>query len=147
MIHTEHFSFEEFILSPVAIRNGIVNDPPDHLLPNILKTMTGLEKIRSIVDAPIKVLSGYRCEELNRIIGGHKSSQHIKGQAADIICPKYGNAYQLAKAILEEMDSCGVDKLILEFGRWVHVSFNDSPRKEVYTIRSVKEGYIKGLMA
>jgi hypothetical protein len=146
MIHTEHFSFEEFILSPTAIRHGIDNNPPNNVLPDILRTMNGLEKIRSVIGLPIRITSGYRCEALNRLVGSHKSSQHIQGRAADIISPRYGNAFQLAKAISEEMDSCGVDKLILEFGRWVHVSFTAIPRKEIYTIRSVKEGYVKGLM-
>lgn len=30
------------------------------------------------------ISSGYRCEELNRLVGGVKNSQHLTGEAVDI---------------------------------------------------------------
>ena len=42
-----------------------------------------LEDIRVHFGKPVSVTSGYRCEAHNRAIGGSKSSQHLKGTAAD----------------------------------------------------------------
>ena len=146
MIQTEHFTFSEFVMSSTAIRHGIDNTPSQNLLPNIKRTLDGLERIRSAIGLPIHINSGFRCDQLNRLMGSHKSSQHLKGQAADIIAPKYGNPYKLALAIVEDSNIINFDSLILEFGHWVHISFTAIPRNSVFTIRNLKEGYIKGLV-
>lgn len=44
-----------------------------------------LQGLRDIVRAPVKILSGYRCPEHNRAIGGTNKSQHVAGNAADIL--------------------------------------------------------------
>lgn len=48
------------------------------------------QKIRDLVDAPIRVNSGYRCPEHNAKVGGVKNSYHTQGLAADLSCEKYG---------------------------------------------------------
>lgn len=49
-----------------------------------------LEEIRSLFGAPLKVTSGYRCEEHNaQIPGAVKNSYHTKGLAADILIPDH----------------------------------------------------------
>ena len=42
-----------------------------------------LEAIREQT-GPITIMSGYRCPDHNRAVGGAKSSQHLLGTAADI---------------------------------------------------------------
>ena len=49
-----------------------------------------LEAIRIKLDAPIQILSGYRCESHNRACGGAKHSQHMLGNAVDIKTTKMG---------------------------------------------------------
>ena len=45
-----------------------------------------LEKLRSILgDKSIIITSGYRCPAHNRAVRGSPNSQHMKGNAADII--------------------------------------------------------------
>jgi uncharacterized protein YcbK (DUF882 family) len=44
----------------------------------------GLEALRNLVDAPIRILSGYRCAAHNAEVGGRPNSQHLTGRAADI---------------------------------------------------------------
>lgn len=46
--------------------------------------MSKLQALRDAFGAPIEVPSGYRCPDHNRNVGGAKSSQHVKGNAADI---------------------------------------------------------------
>lgn len=51
-----------------------------------------LDAIREEFDAPLRVTSGYRSEAYNKRIGGAKSSQHIKGAAADISPIRFSKA-------------------------------------------------------
>lgn len=44
----------------------------------------GLQKLRDKTGRSITILSGYRCPEHNRKVGGAKLSQHPQGTAADI---------------------------------------------------------------
>lgn len=58
-----------------------------------------LEKIRSKVNEPIYINSGYRCKNYNRRVGGVSNSQHLLGNASDIHC-KHTDAIQLGEIIL-----------------------------------------------
>ena len=46
--------------------------------------IASLEALRDRIGTPIHILSGYRCPEHNRAVGGAASSQHLLGKAADI---------------------------------------------------------------
>ena len=61
-----------------------------------------------------------------------KTSQHMTGQAADIIVPRFGNPTEVAAALRDS--GIEYDQLILEFGRWVHVSFGPKPRHQALII-------------
>ena len=43
-----------------------------------------LQRARNIANLPFKILSGCRCEEHNKKVGGVKNSAHVKSLAADI---------------------------------------------------------------
>jgi len=45
-----------------------------------------LEPVRSKF-GPVSIHSGYRSKAVNEAIGGSKTSQHMKGEAADFHCP------------------------------------------------------------
>ena len=42
------------------------------------------EPLREWVKGPIKITSFFRCEELNKTIGGSSKSQHCEGRAIDV---------------------------------------------------------------
>jgi len=140
---TEHFTLEEFIRSLKAKVMSIDNTMPEHLMLSAVRTCEGLERIRSIFGMPIVLISGYRCEELNREVGGSKTSQHMKAEAGDILCPAYGIPHDVAKAIIDNMKFVRFDQLIKE-KNWVHVSFSLQPRYEILTL--TKDGYLPGLV-
>jgi zinc D-Ala-D-Ala carboxypeptidase len=54
------------------------------------------------------------------------TSQHMTGQAADFISPGFGSPAEIAAALRDS--GIEYDQLILEFGRWVHISFAPKPR-------------------
>ena len=142
-----HFSLEELIASETAVRSGIDNTPPEELLANLRVLAEGLEKVRAALGGrPIHVNSGYRCLTLNAAIGGAKSSLHLKGLAADIICPQYGPPLAVCRAMVSAR--VRTDQVIHEFGSWCHVAFAPPgvvPRAELFTIASATRGYERGL--
>lgn len=135
---TEHFTLEEFVHSGKARVLSIANDPPVGMVETMRKTCEGLERIRLLLGAPIIITSGYRCPELNEAVGGSKFSQHMAGEAADIICPDFGSVHQVALAIRDNAALIGFDQLIKERSssgvEWVHVSFSSRSRNQVFSM-------------
>ena len=135
-----HFTIEELTRSQTATRNGIDNTPED--LSNLMRIAWFLESLRSKLrleypGAVIIVSSGYRSPELNLVIGGSKTSAHMKGLAADISCPDI-TPLELAQFIADTMADEGFDQVIHEFERWCHVGLSEGlPRYELLT--AVKE--------
>lgn len=118
---SQHFTLDEFTLSQTAERRGIDNTPPPHVMEALLRTAAYLEDVRARLGAPVIISSGYRCLELNRVVGSKDSSQHITGEAVDFTAPGFGAPRQVVDALAES--EVPYDQLILEFGRWVHISF------------------------
>lgn len=83
---TKDFSYRELEASSVAERKGICNVITSFSVRDAVKELaeTVLQPLRDRVGHPLRVNSGYRCPELNREVGGVPSSQHVKGEAADI---------------------------------------------------------------
>ena len=128
-----HFSLEELCTSQTAARLGLSNEPSPDILRNLTKTAIGLERVRQVLNNnAIHINSGYRSLKVNAAVGSKPSSQHVNGQAADIICPTYGNPDKIIKAILAS--DVQFDQVIREFDSWVHISFADNPRKQALII-------------
>ncbi len=122
---SQHFTLAELTASSKAQQLGLDNTPPPELMPRLVLTAEMLERIRSTLDAPITVTSGYRGPDVNRAVGGVSSSDHTRGHAADIVAPTYGTPYQIAKALAPLVSVLGIGQLILEGVKgkqWVHVS-------------------------
>jgi hypothetical protein len=84
-----------------------------------------LEPLRVAMGKPIKISSGYRCEKLNKAVGGVYNSQHLKGQAADI---DIQGDMEFGRKIFDYIKNhLPFDQLIWEHTAsgtyWVHVSF------------------------
>jgi hypothetical protein len=143
---SKHFTLEELTFSQTAARLGIENTPDSDTLSNLRGLSNFLEAIREKIKKPIYITSGYRSHELNKKIGGSKTSAHISGLAADIIAPSYGTPADLAE-IIAALD-LAFDQLILEFGKWVHVSVAEKPRGQILTAINTSKGvaYRAGLV-
>jgi zinc D-Ala-D-Ala carboxypeptidase len=130
---TEHFELEEFIVSDTAARCGINNDPPIVVMPALARTAQGMEAVRDELGGlPITITSGYRSLELNRLLRSKDTSQHVRGEACDFICPGFGDPHAVAEKL--SASTIDYDQLIVEFGRWVHISFSDMPRRQALVI-------------
>jgi hypothetical protein len=112
-----------------------------------------LQPLRDAYGVGIKVNSGYRSPDVNAAVGGSRTSDHCKGQAADIEIPGVANA-DLAQYIA---DNFHFTQLILEFytqgipdSGWVHVSYDaNNLKRQVMT--AVKQNgrtvYLPGIVA
>lgn len=141
---TEHFTLTEFIRSDRAKAMGIDNTPPESVIKALMNTMEGMERVRSVLKFAVIVLSGYRSEAVNKLVGGSSQSQHILGEACDFICPKFGFPHEVAKILELNKDKIGFDQLILEKS-WVHISFGPRDRRQALTL--VGKKYLRGIVA
>lgn len=135
---SKDFTLSEMLKSKKADGLGISTqyNPPAEIV-NSLRDLCVhiLQPLRDKV-GPIKVNSGYRCPALNAAVKGQKTSQHLKGEAADIEGINCTNA-QLFKAI-QDLE-LPYDQLIWEFGTekepsWVHVSYGIRNRRMILYI-------------
>lgn len=136
---SEHFTLAEFERSNKAVQLGLDNKAPADLLPRLIRLAELLERVRSTLNVPITVTSGYRGRQLNSAVGGVTNSDHSQGQAADIVAPQFGTPYQVAKVLAPLVSTLGIGQLIYEkFGNtaWVHVSTRipDNVANRVITI-------------
>lgn len=79
MIKTKNFSQTELERSSRASKAGIDNSIPQKYLDNAQELLNGLQVIRDALGKPIQITSGYRCERLNKLVGGVPNSSHLKG--------------------------------------------------------------------
>lgn len=130
---TNNFTLEEFTFSQEAQRKGLDNTPVKGILSKLINTAESMELVRNLLyGAPIIISSGYRSPEVNSAIGGSKSSQHMRGEAVDFTCPKFGTPEQIVRMIKNSV--LDYDQLILEFNSWVHISFSDKNRRQTLII-------------
>lgn len=116
-----NFKLSELIHSDKAIEHNINNMPDINSLDCMLDLICYcLQPIRDIFGKPIIITSGYRCQEVNKLVKGSSNSQHTKGQAADFII----KGIPVADIIeIIEKSSIEYDQLINEYDKWVHISY------------------------
>lgn len=124
---TMHFTIEELYASATAKAKGINNKPNVQQMVNLVYLAAYvLEPLRVAIGEPIKIGSGFRCRELNAAVGGVATSQHMKGQAADLCID--GDMKKGRKWFEYIKNHLPFDQLIWEKNPktgsyWVHVSF------------------------
>ena len=135
----KYFTFQEMIASDTAKQKHINNVPVQpETIDNIIYLMDNLDALREAWAAPIRVSSGYRCEKLNKAVGGVSDSQHVKGEAADII-PANGDLDKFKAFCREHFKHYDFDQCINEPG-WIHISFskNKQNRKQFLITKDKK---------
>lgn len=133
---SDHFTLAEMTFSATAARKGIANIAPPPIVEQLILTADRMEKVRDLLGGhPIRVLSGYRSEAVNRAVGGSRTSAHRTGHAVDFVCPGFGTPAQVAAHLAKHLT--GYDQIIEEFGQWVHVGFGPGQRLQKLTARKV----------
>lgn len=131
MADFKYFALKELCSSDVATKKRIDNFP-SWVVVEHLKELTEkiLEPLRVAWGSGIKVNSGYRCDALNRAVGGVSTSAHKQGYAADLV-PTNGKIDEFGKFVKEWLvkNRIKFDQLIWEkqgMTKWVHISLKSS---------------------
>lgn len=140
-----NFTLAELTRSATARRAGLLNVPSPLVVNNLTELcLRVLQPLREAWGGPIVVGSGYRCPELNRLVGGVKNSDHIYGCAADIhalsdLRADNERLFRLAVVMMKRGELRDVKQIIDEYDyNWVHISWQDgrsSKRRQVLHIR------------
>lgn len=118
---SKNFNYHEFEHSEAARQYRIMNIISTPEVRDAVKSLVAnlLQPLRDKVGRPLNISSGYRNAELNAKVGGVATSQHCKGEAADVWCATL-TPYQLARVVLE--NGIPYDQMIL-YPSFVHLSY------------------------
>jgi hypothetical protein len=129
----KYLTIEELIKSDTAKSNKISNIPSSWEKDCLIALIENvLDPLREAYGKPIIVTSGLRCEKLNNLVKGAKTSQHRFGQAADIRSKE--DTKEENKKLFDLIIKLNLpfDQLIDEKTySWIHISFSKKPRKQV----------------
>lgn len=144
------FTLNELCASPTARERKIDNSPDATQVAALrLLAINILDPIRASLGVPLFVRSGLRVPALNAAVGGKPNSQHMKGEAADLVAPAFAQSdvLMLMQRILAL--NLPFDQAILEHwdpavrrARWVHISHRrlGQQRGEVLTVVVTPDG-------
>lgn len=134
-----HFYLGEFTVT----NTGLDNTPPVHILDRLFYLAYRMEDVREVIgNKPINVNSGWRSDAVNEAVGGVPNSDHKNGYCLDFTV-KGMTPYDICKEIL--LSKIKFDQLIQERGRWVHISFAPSMRRQMLTLPKRGSKYLLGL--
>lgn len=139
---SKHFKLSEFTRSATASAKKIDNTPSLLVVSNLQQLCIHvLEPLREHFNCPITISSAYRCQALNKAVGGVATSQHMTGEAADIHLPSSAIGKKWFVWLMDQ----DFDQLILEKSTptstsyWIHVSYRQNGNNR----HQVIEGLVK----
>lgn len=124
----KNFKLSEFFVSSTADKNGIKNEPSLDERATIVRNINllvdnVLDPVRDKFCTPVIITSGYRCPQVNKLVGGSKNSQHMSGCAADFHI-KGGTYLMMRQVFLNIYDTMDFDQLIYYRSKnIIHVSY------------------------
>ena len=140
---TPHFTLEEMTRTNVKL--GYLDQqrqtqPDAQVIDNLTRVCQWLEKVREV---PIIINSGYGCKELNRLVGGCPTSNHLTGCAADIRVNSKEQLLRYAVRLLDISDETGqdFDEILLERNSreyWLHFAVRPkNNRRKIHLINVI----------
>ena len=138
-----NFRYYEFIKSYEAERLGIENIPNEEQWQNLEKLAVNiLQPVRKEF-GPIRISSGFRSAKLNKAVKGSSSSNHCRGQAADIEPVKEKvSLLDIGGWIAENLE---FRELIFEYmpNGWIHVAYRENFNDKIIKLKDKKHHYTK----
>ena len=131
----KYFSIAEFLRSDAAEKYQVSNIPGDEELLKVLTNINTLvnkvlDPLRAMIGRPIIITSGYRSRQINELVGGSKTSQHLTGKAADFHVQGY--TPQQMDVVYQTIQMClDFDQLIFYPSKnIIHVSWDGNKNRQ-----------------
>lgn len=124
----KNFKLSEFFASSTADKNGIKNEPSLDEKATVERNINSLidnvlNPIRGKLCTPVIITSGYRCPQVNKLVGGANNSQHMSGCAADFHVKGFTRS-MMRNVFLYIYDNMDFDQLIYyRTKNIIHVSY------------------------
>lgn len=123
---SRNFHLSELIITST----GLPNQPGPNEIDNLtLLVQKLLQPLRDALKAPIVVSSGFRSQAVNNAVGGSRSSQHMRGEAADIKVSGKTTNGATAIAIIRALERIPFDQAIFYHpskGGHIHLSYTEA---------------------
>ena len=129
----KYFTLKEFERSSVADKYNIDNTIPKELVPHIEELIDFLNPIREAWGKPIIVTSGYRCNELNKKVGGVSNSAHTIGYGVDLVSGDFSMFSNFIKSYFQSHPEVKFDQVIIERSgksQWIHIGLYNRDNKQ-----------------
>ena len=147
---TEHFSFEEFTTTEMRGMVDTNTAQAQNYLPALRVTAQLLEQVRAVLGGqPLVVDSGFRCPELNQLVGGSPFSQHVIGEAVDFRAPEWTDEQKMDALVSIQNSGIRFHQLLIENG-CLHIAQphpNDVQGEVAYWNAGVKQILRAGVSA
>jgi len=134
-----HFALSEL----VHTATGLPNEPDEAVVEHLrVLCRDVLEPTRTLLGVPLRVNSGYRSAAVNQAVHGNPHSQHLAGDAADVV-PINMTAEEAMARIAREVEAGRLPHLdqaiIYDGGGFLHLSTSAArPRQQL--LRSASGG-------
>ena len=132
MATKSYFTIAELCASETAKKYNIDNTPDSIIISHLQQLINFLNPLREAWGSAIKVSSGYRCDKLNRFVGGSKTSSHLIGYGVDLI-PANGKMDDFKKFIVDYMKTRMFDQCIIEKSgktEWIHIGLYNNKNQQ-----------------
>ncbi len=132
MTTKSYFTISELCASDTAKKYGINNFPDATILSHLQQLIYFLNPLREAWGSAIKVTSGYRCDKLNRFVGGSKTSSHLIGYGVDLV-PANGKMNEFKSFIRDYMKTRMFDQCIIEKSgktEWIHIGLYNNKEQQ-----------------
>ena len=132
MTTKSYFTIAELCESETATKYNIDNTPDPIITSHLQQLINFLNPLREAWGSAIKVSSGYRCDKLNRFVGGSKTSSHLIGYGVDLI-PANGRMDDFKKFIVDYMKTRMFDQCIIEKSgktEWIHIGLYNNKEQQ-----------------
>lgn len=136
----KHFNLSEFFRSSTAAENGIKNEPSINKRAAVIRNINllvdnVLDPVGDMFNTPVIITSGYRCPQVNRLVGGVDNSQHMSGRAADFRVKGFTSSMMLG-VFFYILNNLEYDQLIYYRSKnIIHVSYVEKcPRCEAFVM-------------
>ena len=137
-----HFTLGE--LTKSNSHPEIYNIPSHEAIANLKRVCVWLEELRTRAGGPIMINSGYRSPQLNRVIGGVPTSNHLTGCAVDIHVTGMEQLIVYAAILIQYANETkqDFDELLIEKNKhgaiWLHFAIRPNSNRRKVSFLSTK---------